>query len=88
MYFTAPTIHCPTCGFEGKAIVKGATGGAWLIFLVCLIAGVIFWPLLLVAAILFFVLLFTSRLICRDCRAVNGQADSRSASEIMQGKPR
>lgn len=62
------TIHCPQCHYEGSAKVKGTGWGLALIGLVTLIFGFYFWPLLLVAVLLFIVaILRPAKQICPKC---------------------
>ena len=63
------TIHCPQCHYEGSAKVKGT--GWWLALfgLIALILGIYFWPLFLIAVLLFIVaLLRPAKQICPKCR--------------------
>ena len=64
-------IHCPNCGFEGNAKIKGS-GLGWLVFLCFLVIGIFIWPLLIVAVMLFVYLLFkSSAQVCPKCKYKN-----------------
>lgn len=65
-------IRCPNCGYEGDSEIKGAGVAGWMIFVAIAILGLFFWPLLLIAGILFFVLLFMpAKHICPTCKWQN-----------------
>jgi hypothetical protein len=66
--FTRPKVHCTNCDYEGRAKIKGS-GGHLLAIGALVIVGLFFWPLLLVAAVYFLVVLFMpAGLLCPDCR--------------------
>lgn len=63
------TIHCPQCHYEGSAKVKGTGGGLALFGVIALILGFHFWPLLVVAVLLFVVAIVRpAKQICPKCR--------------------
>ena len=63
------SIHCPNCNYEGKAKIKGTGGGLALIGLISLIIGFFFWPLIIIAVILFLVaILRPAKQICPECK--------------------
>ncbi len=63
------TIHCPQCHYEGTAKVKGTGGGLALFGVIALIIGIYFWPLIIVAVLLFIVAIVRpAKQICPKCR--------------------
>jgi DNA-directed RNA polymerase subunit RPC12/RpoP len=63
------TIHCPQCHYEGSAKVKGTGWGLALFGFIVLICGFYFWPLFLVAVLLFIVaILRPAKQICPKCK--------------------
>ena len=63
------TIHCPQCHYEGSARVKGTGWGLALFGLIALILGFFFWPLLIIAALLFVAATIRpAKQICPKCR--------------------
>jgi hypothetical protein len=66
--FTKINIWCPHCNYQGPAKLKGA-GGHLLAIGALFIVGLFFWPLLLVTAVYFLVVLVRPAvLLCPDCR--------------------
>ena len=63
----APKVHCPNCGYEGRARVVGRGCGMWLLWLALLVVSFFFLPLFLVTVPMFFWLAFSTRTICRAC---------------------
>ncbi|WP_027355107.1 LITAF-like zinc ribbon domain-containing protein [Desulfosarcina sp. BuS5] len=65
-------IKCPNCQYEGKAQIKGSGCGLWLVFLVLFSISFLFWPLFIVAGIMFlWLLLKPADQICPKCKYVN-----------------
>ena len=65
----AKKIRCPNCGFEGKAQVRGTGCGLWLIFLALVLVAFLFWPLFIVAGIMFlWLVLKPADQICPKCK--------------------
>jgi len=65
-------IRCPNCNYEGKAQVKGTGCGLWLLFLAAFFISFLFWPLFIVAGIMFFwLLLKPADQICPKCKFAN-----------------
>lgn len=65
-------IKCPNCGYEGKAQVNGSGCGLWLMFLVVFFISFLFWPLFIVAGIMFiWVLLKPADQVCPTCKFAN-----------------
>lgn len=65
-------IKCPNCQYEGKAKIKGAGCGLWLLFLVLFFISFLFWPLFIVAGIMFlWLLLKPADQICPKCKYAN-----------------
>ena len=65
----AKKVKCPNCGYEGKAMIKGAGCGMWLVFLALLVASFVFWPLFIVAGLMFLWLAFKpADQVCPKCK--------------------
>lgn len=65
-------IKCPNCQYEGKAKIKGSGCGLWLLFLVLFFISFLFWPLFIVAGIMFlWLLLKPADQICPKCNYAN-----------------
>ena len=41
------SIHCPNCAYEGKAKIQGSGCGWWLLWLVSLLCGILFFSLII-----------------------------------------
>jgi len=68
----AKQIKCPNCHYEGKAQIKGSGCGLWLLFLVLFFISFLFWPLFIVAGIMFlWLLLKPADQICPKCKYAN-----------------
>ena len=68
----AKQIRCPNCGYEGRAQIKGSGCGLWLLFLALFLVSFLFWPLFIVAGIMFLWLLFKpADQICPKCKFAN-----------------
>lgn len=65
-------IKCPNCHYEGSAKYKGSGFGLWLAWLVLLLVSFVFWPLILVTALMFLWLAFKPpKIICPKCHYSN-----------------
>ena len=65
-------IHCPNCGYEGRAKVKGTGCVAWLVLLGLFIVSFFFWPFFIITGLVFLVILFMpAKQICPVCKHPN-----------------
>ncbi len=65
-------IRCTNCGYEGKASVQGTGCGWWLALLTVFIVAFLFWPLFIVAVLMFLWLVFKpANQICPKCKFPN-----------------
>ena len=68
----AKQVRCPNCGYEGKARIKGSGCGLWILFLAVFLLSFLFWPLFLIAGLMFiWVLLKPAKQICPKCKLAN-----------------
>ena len=68
----AKQVKCPNCNYEGEAQVQGSGCGLWLLFLALFFVSFLFWPLFIVAGMMFFWILFKpAKQICPKCKFEN-----------------
>ena len=68
----AKQIRCPNCQYQGKAQLKGAGCGLWLLFLSVFFISFLFFPLFIVAGLMFlWLLLKPAEQICPKCKYAN-----------------
>lgn len=72
--------HCVQCGFVGKAKLSATGKGLTALWLVLLVAGIVFWPLLMLwaAATVAAVFLFEQLCCCPSCGRKDGSAAGRA----------
>jgi len=68
----AKQVRCPNCKYEGRAQIRGSGCGHWLLCLFVLFISILFWPLLIVAGLMFlWLLLKPADQICPKCKFAN-----------------
>ena len=62
-------IECKNCGYTGKAQIKGSDIGMWLLWLLTAFVSFFFFPVLIVAGVLLYWLVFKpAEQICPKCK--------------------